>query len=86
MDTQRLWNRLKDWRAIAPYLLIELFLPGGTLLAFLLWLSQRVRSAGLHRGHRPAAQQSQIAVAADQRASSTSGGEVAFDAGCPFVR
>jgi hypothetical protein len=28
-------------RSLGPYLLIELLLPGGTLLAFLLWLYQR---------------------------------------------
>ena len=27
-------------RAVGPYLLVELLLPGGTLIAFLLWLSQ----------------------------------------------
>ena len=35
---------LKSWtalRAVGPYLLIELLLPGGTLFALLLWLSQR---------------------------------------------
>ncbi len=28
-------------RAVGPYLLIELLLPGGTLIALLLWLSQQ---------------------------------------------
>ena len=35
---------LKIWaalRALGPYLMIELLLPGGTILALLLWLSQR---------------------------------------------
>lgn len=30
-------------RTCAPYLLIELLMPGGTLLALLLWLRQRRR-------------------------------------------
>ena len=36
-------------RTMGPYLLIELVLPGGTLVAFLLWLTQRhmvVRGVG----------------------------------------
>ena len=40
---------LKSWtalRAVGPYLLIELVLPGGTLFAFLLWLSQRFKRGG----------------------------------------
>jgi hypothetical protein len=32
--------------ALGPYLLIELLLPGGSLVAGLLWLSQRLRRAG----------------------------------------
>jgi hypothetical protein len=30
-------------RTCAPYLLIELLMPGGTLLALLLWFTQRRR-------------------------------------------
>jgi hypothetical protein len=30
-------------RSVAPYLLVEMLLPGGTLVALLLWLSQRAR-------------------------------------------
>lgn len=30
-------------RDLGPYLLVELLLPGGTLVALLLWLSQRWR-------------------------------------------
>ena len=30
-------------RALGPYLLVEILLPGGTLLAFLLWLYQQRR-------------------------------------------
>ena len=32
-------------RKFGPYVLVELLLPGGTLLAFLLWLSQYRRKA-----------------------------------------
>ena len=43
---------LKSWtalRAVGPYVLIELLLPGGTLFAFLLWLSQRCKRGALER-------------------------------------
>jgi len=33
-------------RRFGPYLLLELLLPGGTLMALLLYLAQRVRAAG----------------------------------------
>lgn len=36
-----------DLRAFGPYLLVELLLPGGTLLALLLWLSQRLQAGGI---------------------------------------
>ena len=40
-------------KAVGPYLLVELLLPGGTLVAFILWLSQRFtrggRIGGMHR-------------------------------------
>ena len=32
-------NLPKAWRKAGPYLLVELFLPGGTLLALVLWLT-----------------------------------------------
>jgi hypothetical protein len=35
-------------RTLAPYLLVELLLPGGTLLALLLWLSQHGRFEPRH--------------------------------------
>ena len=39
-------DRARGWvRKAGPYLLLELLLPGGTLLAVLLWLS-----SGLNRG------------------------------------
>ena len=31
-------------RALGPYLLVELVLPGGTLIALGMWLAQRLRS------------------------------------------
>lgn len=34
-------------RALGPYLLVELLLPGGTLIALLMWLSQRFLRGGL---------------------------------------
>jgi hypothetical protein len=30
-------------RSLGPYLLVEMLLPGGTLIALLLWLSQHAR-------------------------------------------
>ena len=30
-------------RAVGPYLLVELLLPGGTLIALLLWVSQQFK-------------------------------------------
>lgn len=38
--SKRLFSSLSK---LGPYLLIELLLPGGTLLALLLWLSQNLR-------------------------------------------
>ena len=32
-------------RTLGPYLALELFMPGGTLLAFLLWRSRRQKAA-----------------------------------------
>ena len=32
-------------RKAGPYVALELFMPGGTLLALLLWLSQRRKAA-----------------------------------------
>ena len=34
-------------RKLGPYLLVELLLPGGTLVALLLWLTQRLRAQGI---------------------------------------
>ena len=59
---------LKSWtalRAVGPYLLIELLLPGGTLFAFLLWLSQRFRRGALERGESPCAPRTEKSIGAD---------------------
>ncbi|MGZ5093878.1 MAG: hypothetical protein ACXWCY_24430 [Burkholderiales bacterium] len=40
-------------RSLGPYLLIELLLPGGTLLALLLWLYQR-RAGSMSAGTQQA--------------------------------
>jgi hypothetical protein len=37
-------------RALGPYLFVELLLPGGTLLALLLWLYQQRRKKGPAEG------------------------------------
>jgi hypothetical protein len=34
-------------RSLGPYLLVELLLPGGTLIALILWLSQGMARGGL---------------------------------------
>jgi hypothetical protein len=39
-------------RTFGPYLLLEVLLPGGTLLALLLWLSQRFNRAGFGGVHQ----------------------------------
>ena len=41
MKAGRIGKSLRALKACGPYLVMELLLPGGTLLAFLLWLSQR---------------------------------------------
>jgi hypothetical protein len=40
MITSRLKSIARGLRSLGPYLLVELLLPGGTLIALLLWLSQ----------------------------------------------
>jgi hypothetical protein len=42
-------------RSFGPYLLIELLLPGGTLIALLLWLSQGMARGGLMGVQQPVA-------------------------------
>jgi hypothetical protein len=56
-DAQRTWAILKlgvsaaaivaRLRELAPYALIELILPGGSLMALLLWLYRRQRKAAV---------------------------------------
>ncbi len=50
MRIGRARNIALDLRGLGPYLLLELLLPGGTLLALLLWLSQRLKSGGIGAG------------------------------------
>jgi hypothetical protein len=47
MNAGRILKSLPALRAYGPYLLIEVLLPGGTLLALLLWLSQRWEGIGV---------------------------------------
>jgi hypothetical protein len=50
----RLYTRIsQSLRRLGPYLLIELLLPGGTLLALLLWLSQGMTRGGFAGVHPP---------------------------------
>ena len=49
--TNRLSGSLNALRNFGPYFLVELLLPGGTLVALLLWLSRRFIRDGL-RGIR----------------------------------
>ncbi|HZM44235.1 MAG TPA: hypothetical protein VFC14_05335 [Burkholderiales bacterium] len=44
MMLARVKEMLPAVRALGPYLLVELVLPGGTLIALLMWLSQRLRN------------------------------------------
>ena len=46
MTAGRLLRFLPGLKGYAPYLLMEILLPGGTLLALLLWLSQRWEGLG----------------------------------------
>ncbi len=48
MPLSNFFSRL---RAMGPYLVLELILPGGTLIALLLWLSQRFGSTGFGSMH-----------------------------------
>jgi hypothetical protein len=72
MSALRSKRLLPTLRRAGPYLLIELFLPGGTLLALLLWLSQgmaRGKFAILHRPDlTPPAVELVVAAKAPQRA------------------
>ena len=46
MNATALKNLLSKLRAAGPYLFVELLLPGGTLIALLLWLSQGMSRTG----------------------------------------
>ncbi|MES2564942.1 MAG: hypothetical protein V4637_19790 [Pseudomonadota bacterium] len=51
MNAFQLKPTIQRLREAAPYLLVELFLPGGTLLAIVLWLTQHstaMRSGGAY--------------------------------------
>jgi len=39
---------VQQLRRFSPYLLVELLLPGGTLIAVLLWLINRARARKAH--------------------------------------
>ena len=60
---------LSRLRAYGPYVLMEMLLPGGTLLALLLWLSQRLGYMGSGSVYRYLlAQRYRAAVAAKPHA------------------
>jgi hypothetical protein len=44
MKLARVKELLPAVRALGPYLLVELILPGGTLIAAMMWLAQKRRS------------------------------------------
>ncbi|MGH8663636.1 MAG: hypothetical protein ACREUX_05165 [Burkholderiales bacterium] len=63
---------LSGLRAYGPYVLMEMLLPGGTLLALLLWLSQRLGYMGSGSVYRYLlAQRYRAAVAAKPHALET---------------
>jgi hypothetical protein len=47
MSNLTLKSILQGLRAAGPYLAVELILPGGTLVALLMWLAQRKRASML---------------------------------------
>lgn len=47
MTSSRLKHSFEATRHLGPYLLVELLLPGGTLVALLLWLCRRFLREGL---------------------------------------
>ena len=67
MSDTRLGKWLTGMREFGPYLLIELLLPGGTLVAFVLWLMQRVKHVGLSGLRRQSAETYISAVVSDSR-------------------
>ena len=65
MKDTRLGKWLTGMREFGPYILIELLLPGGTLVAFLLWLMQRVKRVGFSGLRRRSAETCVTAVVSD---------------------
>jgi hypothetical protein len=53
MNATALKNVFSKLRAAGPYLVVELLLPGGTLIALLLWLSQGMTRTGTLTVHLP---------------------------------
>ena len=47
MSAARIKSIIAGARAVGPYLLVELILPGGTLIAALMWLAQQWREKRL---------------------------------------
>jgi hypothetical protein len=47
-------------RKLGPYLLLELLLPGGTLIALILWLSQGMHRSGLMTVDQPTVAPAQL--------------------------
>jgi hypothetical protein len=47
MSAERIKSILAGAQALGPYLLVELILPGGTLIAGLMWLAQQWREKRL---------------------------------------
>jgi len=52
MKTQSLGRLRQRLGSLGPYIVLEVLLPGGTLLAALLWLSQTFHDRGLLRNLR----------------------------------
>jgi hypothetical protein len=70
---------LSRLRTYGPYILMEMLLPGGTLLALLLWLSQHLGGMGPGSVYRYLlAQRYRAAVAAQPHA-------LEYDPCCPVV-
>jgi hypothetical protein len=53
MNATTLKNLFLKLRALSPYLFVELLLPGGTLIALLLWVSQGMTRTGTLTVHLP---------------------------------
>lgn len=53
MNANTLTKLAPRLRSLGPYVLVELLLPGGTLLALLLWLSQGLNRSGVQTVNPP---------------------------------